>query len=54
VQVDSGDRVRVEDDQTKEIQSFHDSATIREVLSLDDQESLSGSESQAGTSRETR
>ena len=42
--VDSCDWVRVENDLIKEVQSFYDSATIREVLSLDDQERLSGSE----------
>ncbi len=41
--VDSCDWVRVENGQIKEIRSFYDSTTIREVLSPADQESLGGS-----------
>jgi ketosteroid isomerase-like protein len=41
--VESCDWIRVENDRIKEIRSFYDSATIRDVLSPDDQESLDGS-----------
>lgn len=41
--VESCDWVRVEDDLIKEIRSFYDSATIREVLSPDEQKSLDAS-----------
>jgi len=41
--VDSCDWIRVEGDRIQEIQSFYDSAKIREVLSPEDQESLDGS-----------
>jgi len=41
--VESCDWVRVEDGVIREIRSFYDSATIREVLSPDDQQSLDGS-----------
>ncbi len=40
--VESCDWVRVENDQIKEIRSFYDSATIREVLSPAEQERLDG------------
>ena len=41
--VETCDWVRVENDLIKEIRSFYDSATIREVLSPAEQESLDGS-----------
>lgn len=41
--VESCDWIRVEDDRITAIRSFYDSATIREVLSPADQESLDGS-----------
>ncbi|MGD8869301.1 MAG: nuclear transport factor 2 family protein [Gemmatimonadales bacterium] len=41
--VESCDWVRVENDLIKEIRSFYDSATIREVLSPAEQDSLDGS-----------
>jgi ketosteroid isomerase-like protein len=41
--VESCDWVRVEDSVIKEIRSFYDSATIREVLSPAEQDSLDGS-----------
>ena len=41
--VESCDWVRVENDLIQEIRSFYDSATIREILSPADQESLDGS-----------
>lgn len=40
--VDSCDWVRIEDGLIKEIRSFYDSATIRQVLSHDEQEGLGG------------
>jgi len=40
--VESCDWIRIEDDRIKEIRSFYDSATIREVLSPADQERLHG------------
>lgn len=40
--IPSCDWVRVEDGLIKEIQSFYDSALVREVLSRDEQEDLSG------------
>lgn len=41
--VESCDWVRIEGDIIKEIRSFYDSVTIREVLSPEEQESLDGS-----------
>ncbi len=41
--IPSCDWVRVEDGLIKEIQSFYDSAKVREVLSPDEQENLGGS-----------
>ncbi len=41
--VETCDWVRVEGDAIKEIRSFYDSATIREVLSPSEQDSLDGS-----------
>ena len=41
--VESCDWVRAENDVIKEIRSFYDSATIREVLSTAEQDSLDGS-----------
>lgn len=42
--VDTCDWVRVEGDLIKEIRSFYDTATIRQVLSADEQERLDGYE----------
>jgi ketosteroid isomerase-like protein len=41
--IPSCDWVRIEDGLIKEIQSFYDSAKVREALSTDEQESLGGS-----------
>ena len=41
--VESCDWIRVENDLIKEVRAFYDSATIREVLSPAEQESLDGS-----------
>ena len=41
--IPSCDWVRIEDGLIKEIQSFYDSAKVREVLSPDEQENLGGS-----------